>query len=91
MFQLSNYLISNLIKIYFILGSVCAFLFILFIDKLIQKNAQKNKFNSDKLSEDNNEVELNRGLESLQRAFDDDILTDDEYEKLKADLIGKYR
>lgn len=91
MFQLSNYLISNLIKIYFILGSVCAILFILFIDKLIQKNAQKNKFNSDKLSEDNNEVELNRGLESLQRAFDDDILTDDEYEKLKADLIGKYR
>jgi hypothetical protein len=91
MFQLSNYLISNLIKIYFILGSVCAFLFILFIDKLIQKNAQKNKFNSDKLSEDNNEVELNRGLESLQRAFDDDILTDDEYEKLKADLIDKYR
>ena len=91
MFQLSNYLISNLIKIYFILGSVCAFLFILFIDKLIQKNAQKNKFNSDKLSEDNNEVELNRGLESLQRAFDDDILTDDEYEKIKADLISKYR
>ena len=36
-------------------------------------------------------MELNRGLESLQRALDDNILTDDEYEKLKTDLIDKYR
>ncbi len=91
MAQLSNYLISNLIKIYFILGSICAFLFIFYTDKLIQKNTQKNKINLDQLSEDDKEMELNRGLESLQRALDDNILTDDEYEKLKTDLIDKYR
>jgi hypothetical protein len=91
MAQLSNYLISNLTKVYFILGSICTFLFIFYTDKLIQKNTQKNKINLDQLSENNKEVELNRGLESLQRALDDNILTDDEYEKIKADLISKYR
>jgi len=91
MAQLTNYLISNLIKVYFILGSICTFLFIFYIDKLIQKNTQKNKINLDQLSDNNKEVELNRGLESLQRALDDNILTDDEYEKIKADLISKCR
>ena len=73
----------NVTAIFFIAGSIFIFVLILFIDKLIQNSSlpPKNSLTKD---------ELNRALESLQGALEDNILTNEEYEKLKQEQINKY-
>lgn len=89
---------ENLLAINFTLGSIFIFLLIIYIDQLIQTGSNKNKINFD-LSDDKTDKtldkkeslsEFDRGLKSLQEALDDNILTNEEYEKFKADLITKY-
>lgn len=90
---------ENLLEINFTLGSIFIFLLIIYIDKLLQASSRKNNINFD-LSDSDTSInsdkkeslsEFERGLKSLQKALDDNILTNEEYEKFKMDLIVKYK
>ena len=92
--MIQNLIKENIVGICFVVGSVVLFLLIICIDQYI--NRRSNKFNLDRtdnaisLDEKISLQELERGLKSLQTALDDNVLTDEEYEKLKSELINKY-
>lgn len=84
-------------KIYFILGSIGIYFLILFLDKYFQGLISKNQIKSSIIQEVNpskihnsQQDELEIGLKSLQSALDDNILTNEEYEKLKQEHIDRY-
>jgi hypothetical protein len=79
-----NFLIINQVAIYFALGSVAIYLLILFIDGLLQKKPEKKSIN---LTE--HESEISRGIASLDQAFQDKIISQEEYDQFKSDLINK--
>jgi hypothetical protein len=85
---------ENIVGICFILGSVVLFLLIMYLDRYINNQSKKFNLNSiDNAISMNKKIslqELERGLKSLQAALDDNVLNDEEYEKLKSELIKKY-
>jgi hypothetical protein len=85
--NLDNVLIfaaTNQIAIFFALGSIAVFFMIIFIDKLMQKKSIKHS-----LSNIQDEAEISKGIASVDRALQDKVINEEEYEKFKNDLINK--
>ena len=80
-----SFIKPHLVQIYFALGSLGLFLLVLFLDRVLQKFFVKSRLD---LTEPQDE--LTRGLQSLNQALEDSVITDEEYEKFSAELINKY-
>ncbi len=74
----------NQIAIFFALGSIAVFFMIILIDKLLQKKSIKPS-----LSNIQDEAEISKGIASLDRALQDKVINEEEYEKFKNELINK--
>lgn len=93
-----DFIRANLVAIYFSLSAFFLFLLILFIDSRLQKSHSKNKADiksrlSDEPAKDikrDQSSEFEKGMKSLQRALDDNILTDEEFAKFEQELKDKY-
>ena len=80
-----SFIKPHLVQIYFALGSLGVFFLVLFLDRVLQKFFVKSRLD---LTEPQDE--LTRGLQSLNQALEDSVITDEEYEKFSAELINKY-
>ena len=97
-----TYIEKHQIAFYFASGSLFIFLLIMFIDQQIQsffkanpKEVVEDRFSSeidhDIQNSEHDAGEIAKGLKSLKKALEDNVINDEEFEKFKEDLIKKHQ